>query len=1077
MDSTTPITPGTPPATGALTVRLCTRGETLAALVSDRVGLPLGDPFASQLVVVQGAGQARWLSQAIATRWGVTAGVDLLTVAQLRRRLRPDDDDPWAADALTLTLADVIAELLLQTPPPPWAEVLIAHLRPPSATGTDRPGRLWATAHRVARLFRRYSMTAPELVAAWSQGRAVGPGGADLGPLDRWQFELWRACVEACGPLHPWEREKRLRESVTAAPLHPTRLPRTQLPWARVTVAATAPVRRADRELVAALAGVTDLECLQLVAGSGDPVFAPLQTATELAVSGWRELGARVVDPDDIPAPGQSRSVLQRLQRSVLARADDTVTEPDASVQILRSHGLNRQVEVLREALCGAFADDPTLEPRDVVIVCPDVQAVAPLLEATFGDRDEPLAHPGHRLRVQVPGSGGAGPVNEVLARLFDLAIGRATAEDLHALVALQPVSRRFGFSADDHARIRDLVDKARLRWGLDTRTRSEHGMSGVPQGTWLNAIERLVAGAHFPETPLTWVGTALPVDDIEAGDLRLIGQLAELVSRVRWLDSQFATPAPASAWADWLVRAIELFVDLPWDQQWAMTATVASLRRWAQASSSAPLDQHDVRQVVAHLAQGWAARPSFGNGAVHVVGFDDLRGVPHRVVAVLGLDAGTFPRQAARIGDDLLPADVSPEDDPRTQSQGALLSTLMAARDRLLVVHQGTDQRTGASVEPPVAVTQIERAVRAVAPGFRARSMSLQPHSPVNFVTDPDGGSSEEPFSFDAQALAAAQALAQAQQSPPVVVVEPRDWRFPAHDALSQNSVALAELQSFWRHPARVMLRQALGTGLGRDDRASSLQVPLELWGLSEYTVGQTALEQLLAGASPEQARAAAVLGGDVPPGSLGEVKLNQVLTTAGQLATAAAEHTGAELDRPISLALGRWQLTGVVRLTGDLVTNVTYGRLNGSALLDLWLQVLACSVELDRPLRAHGVHLDSRNLVLQAPSPARCRDLLVDLLDWRGLGLGSVLLAPTRVLYLVGEQSRGMPPDERSRLERSLTSEFRRLGQDPDWQPFLPTTLQALLQAPAHADLPLSVADLGERLFAPMRKAMVQQ
>lgn len=1066
-----PTPPLTGQQTGRPTVQVCTRAETMAERVAARVGQSLSDPFASQLVVVQGPGQARWLSQAIATRWGVTVGVELLTPDQVRRRLKPSsqDLDPWGLDRLTLTIADLLAELLSRPDPPAWAAVLVDHLRPGGAEASSdrgRPGRLWATAHRVARLFRRYSMTHPTLVADWSAGRAVSPQGAELDSLSRWQYELWRGCLEVCGDLHPWARERDLRES----------LPGLDLPWERVTVVATAPMADHDRQLVIALSGSLDLECLQLASGSGSPVFAPLQTATELAVSGWREAGAEVLEPTDVPADSANATALQRWQRAVLTGTEGVPGPADTSVQVLRSHGLSRQVEVLREALCGLFADDASLEPRDVVIVCPDLPAVAPLLEASFGEREEPDSHPGHRLRVQVPRIGGVGPVNEVLAQLFDLAIGRATAEDLNALVALQPVSRRFGFSADDHLRIRDLLEKARLRWGLDHGARAEHGMAGTPQGTWINAVERLVAGAHFPERPLTWVGSALPVADVEAGDLRLIGQLAELVSRVRWLDKVFLTPAPASTWANRIVRAVELFVDLPWDEQWAITATIASVRRWAQGASSAPLDQHDVRQVVSRLAQAWAPRPSFGNGAVHVVGLDELRGVPHRVVAILGLDEGAFPRHAPRIGDDLVPADAHPEHDPRIQSQGALLSALLSARDALVVVHQGADPRTGAVVEPPVAITQLERGLQAVSPGFRARMMSLQPHSPVNFVTDPDGGAGDHPFSFDTQSLTAAQALAQAQQTPPAAGQSPSAWRFATDDPQGRHAVALVDLQTFWRHPARAMLRHALGTSLGRDDRVPGLQVPLELWGLSEYAVGQTVLEHLLAGATVDQARAAASLGGDVPPGHLGESKLTQILTRASQLAAVVGEHTGPEIDRPIALTLGRWQLTGVVRLTGDLVTSVSYGRLNGSALMDLWLQLLAASAEVDQPLRAHGVHLDSRTLMLQAPSPARCRDLLVDLLDWRGLGLQSVLLAPTRVLYLAGEMTRPQPSDERAQLNKSMQGEVGRLRKDADWSPFVPSTLTSLMQSPAHADLPLTVAELGERLFAPIRKAMVQ-
>ena len=73
-------------------------------------------------------------------------------------------------------------------------------------------------------------------------------------------------------------------------------------------------------------------------------------------------------------------------------------TPTTAAIQIHACHGRARQVEVLRDAILHLLADDPTLEPRDVIVMCPDIETFAPLIQATFGagrtaaddDEDEP---------------------------------------------------------------------------------------------------------------------------------------------------------------------------------------------------------------------------------------------------------------------------------------------------------------------------------------------------------------------------------------------------------------------------------------------------------------------------------------------------------------------------------------------------------------------------------------------------------------------------------------------------------------------------------------------------------------
>jgi exodeoxyribonuclease V gamma subunit len=60
---------------------------------------------------------------------------------------------------------------------------------------------------------------------------------------------------------------------------------------------------------------------------------------------------------------------------------------------------------VVREAVLGLLAADPTLEPRDVLIMCPDVERLAPLIAASFGmadEHDDSDGHPAARLRVRL---------------------------------------------------------------------------------------------------------------------------------------------------------------------------------------------------------------------------------------------------------------------------------------------------------------------------------------------------------------------------------------------------------------------------------------------------------------------------------------------------------------------------------------------------------------------------------------------------------------------------------------------------------------------------------------------------
>ena len=94
-------------------------------------------------------------------------------------------------------------------------------------------------------------------------------------------------------------------------------------------------------------------------------------------------------------------TLLQRVQDDVRAdRAPSGVGDGDGdarpllgagddSIHVHSCHGRSRQVEVLRDAILHLLEEDPELEARDVIVMCPDIEHFAPLIQATFGAHDE----------------------------------------------------------------------------------------------------------------------------------------------------------------------------------------------------------------------------------------------------------------------------------------------------------------------------------------------------------------------------------------------------------------------------------------------------------------------------------------------------------------------------------------------------------------------------------------------------------------------------------------------------------------------------------------------------------------
>ena len=183
--------------------------------------------------------------------------------------------------------------------------------------------------------------------------------------------------------------------------------------------------------------------------------------------------------------------------------------------------------------------------------MCPDVETYAPLVRGGVRPAAAP-AHPGPpaagapRRPVAAPDQPAARHARPACSTLAD---GRVTASQVLDLAASAPVRRAFGFCDDDLERLRDWAGARRRALGAGrAAARRRSRWHGVPQNTWDTGLDRLLLGVAADESDLSWLGLALPLDDVDSSDIDLAGRLAELVDRLDGVLAPAAGPAAGAA-------------------------------------------------------------------------------------------------------------------------------------------------------------------------------------------------------------------------------------------------------------------------------------------------------------------------------------------------------------------------------------------------------------------------------------------------------------------------------------------------------------------------------------------------
>lgn len=860
---------------------------------------PLDDPFTPEVIVVPTVGVRDHVTAGLGHRLGITTNVDFLFPGNFVTRVlhsSDDDRDPWSLDSLTWSVFVVLLATEIEVP------------------GRKAQRSLWTLARRLADLFDSYAVQRPEIIRAWadgidSDGTSHPDGSPRLVPAAHlWQPRLWREVRALIGTASLPERlVEVLRELGDDAQT-------VDLP-SRVVVFGVGGVSPTLLRTLVALSERTEVHVFLrhpslltwqstevALAGSlnardsldlGAPIAHPLLASwgrPSLEAAALLNGHRAVIDHPIGRSRDFSTSLLGRLQRDIAENRKPSTFDRDGSIRVHACHGPTRQVEVLRDALAREFVDDPTLQPHEVVVLCPDVPTFAPLVESIFGRGDLPLPiRIGDRSLVDVE------PMADAMQRVLELVSGRATASEVLSVVRLTPIRSRFGWSADDVEALGEWFADLGARWGLDGAHRADWKFpSRIATGTWRDVVDQLLAGiACAAPTRRAVLGDTPVHDAVASDDLPRLGGLADFLQALLRLHDQIGHEHSVAEWMTIVHGVLDDFCGVPADDEWRRSVLHRTIdemldacRRGAVDPSVILISASDVRAMLDRELTGRPGTVPFRSGSITMTSLVPEAGVPARVVCLLGFD-DVVQTRGGFDGDDLL--GLTPcigERHARNENRRLLLDALLSAREKVIITCTGADVTTNELVPFVVPLAELIDVLVSMTENL-VGILVRHPRHGYDESALTAGRlvvGSDEAFTFDSAQLEAALARRERESG----ATSSTEWDLPVR---AVDRLTLDHLIGALSNPTREYLRGRLDIRLADAEADFDEQIPVKLSSLSASALGAELLAVALSGGDIEEWRVAAHLHSDLPPEKLGAMLLAEIEEEVDAVLASAAD------------------------------------------------------------------------------------------------------------------------------------------------------------------------------------------
>ncbi len=404
---------------------------------------------------------------------------------------------------------------------------------------------------------------------------------------------------------------------------------------------------------------------------------------------------ARLIEESEIMieeeyAVPEKQTQLHQLQRELL-HLETYEKIKDNSLELHICSTAHQEIQSLHKTLITFLNENNDLEPRDILVMAPDITVYEPFIRSIF-ESFQIADMPMQQKHPQVEG----------LFLLLDLEKRRFSAPALLELFHHPLFRKKIGWNEEDLLQIRVWIEQTGIRWGLDGENRDallkqrqcKQGI-GDEGATWKAGIDHLLEELAIPHAPTR----------IDFTQAELLGEWKQVLDR---LSADLALLQERQTLREWALR----FKTLHESYFFESDTVIHHLEILGRGARHFPKRSYSFELILQLLHEVIGAKSMTVNAnqiqAIRFCSMLPMRAIPAKVICLIGMNHDAFPRQESLFSLDMLKdqGDFSPS---RLDFDRYLfLEALLSVREKLIVSYLGSDPFDQTPWPPSSVVTQL---------------------------------------------------------------------------------------------------------------------------------------------------------------------------------------------------------------------------------------------------------------------------------------------------------------------------------------------------------------------------------